>query len=62
MTHKSKTPAGTGPAGVSRVRLDGWTHSLDNLAASRVQFLIAANHIRPELAVMVAALAFGGGA
>ncbi|KPF90210.1 hypothetical protein IP81_15825 [Novosphingobium sp. AAP83] len=27
----------------------------------QAQFLIAAHHVRPELAVMVAALAFGGG-
>ncbi|MBC2651359.1 hypothetical protein [Novosphingobium aerophilum] len=57
MTQKSKTPAGTG---ASRVRLDGWTHSLDNLAASRVQFLIAAYNVRPELAAMIAVLAFEG--
>lgn len=60
MTQKSKTPAGTDPAGVSRVCLDGWTRSLDNLAATRVQFLIAAHHVRPELAAMIAAFAFGG--
>ena len=60
MTHTSKTPAGFDPAGVSRVRLDGWTRHLDNLAASRVQFLIATQHVRPELAAMIAALALGG--
>lgn len=28
--------------------------------AMQVQFLIAAHHVRPELAAMIAALAFGG--
>ena len=41
-------------------KLAGGAHYLSNLEAQRVQFLIAAHSIRPELAVMVAALAFGG--
>lgn len=35
---------------------------LDNFSplAIQAQFLIAAHHVRPELAAMIAALAFGG--
>jgi hypothetical protein len=35
------------------------TESLSPLAM-QVQTLVAAHHVRPELAVMIAALAFGG--
>jgi hypothetical protein len=35
---------------------------LNSLYPLQAQFLIAAHHVRPELANMLAALAFGGGA
>jgi hypothetical protein len=41
-------------------KLAGGARYLSNLDVERAQFLIAAHAIRPELAVMVAALAFGG--
>jgi len=56
MPQKSKTPAGTG---ASRDSFRGLSHTLPNPMAMQVQFLIAAYHIRPGLAAMVAA--FGGG-
>lgn len=34
---------------------------LNSLCPLQAQFLIAAHHVRPELATMLAALAFGGG-
>lgn len=55
-----KTPAGK--AGASRDLLGGWSRNLPNPDALQAQFLIAAHHVRPEMAAMVAALAFGGGA
>ena len=48
------------PARGGAVQLGGERH-LDTLCAHRAQFLIAEHHIRPELAAMVAALAFKGG-
>jgi len=53
-----KTAAGTG---VSRDLLGGWSRSLASPSAMQVQFLIAAHRVRPEVAVMLAAIAFGGG-
>lgn len=41
-------------------KLAGGARYLSTLEAERAQFLIAAYAVRPELAVMVAALAFGG--
>lgn len=35
---------------------------LDRLCSQRAQFLIAAHHVAPGLAVVIADLAFGGGA
>lgn len=55
---KRKTPPGKGGVGD---RLGGWSQGADSLAASRAQFLIAAHHVRPELAAMLAGLAFGAG-
>ena len=43
-------------------KLAGAARCLSNLGVERAQFLIAAYAVRPELAVMVAALAFGGAA
>ena len=59
MPQKSKTPAGTG---ASRDSFAGLSRSLSNPSTIQAQFLIAAHHVRPELAAMVASLAFGGGA
>lgn len=59
MLQKSKTPAGTG---ASRDSFADLSHSLSTPQVMQVQILIAAHHVRPELAAMVAALAFGGGA
>jgi len=41
-------------------RLPGASHRSLNPLPFQTQFLIAAHHIRPELAAMVAALTFGG--
>lgn len=58
MLLKSKTPAGK--AGASRDLLGCWSQSLPNVDALRVQTLIFAYAVRPEVAAMIAALAFGG--
>ena len=59
MPPKCKTPAGTG---ASRDSFAGLSLPLSNSHVIQAQFLIAAHNVRPELAAMVAALAFGGGA
>lgn len=59
MPQKSKTPAGTG---ASRDSFAGLSHPLSTPLAMQVQTLIYAHHVRPELAAMLAAIAFGGGA
>lgn len=59
MHQKSKTPAGTG---ASRDNFAGLSHSLFTPVPMQVQFLIAAHNVRPEVATMIAALVFGGGA
>lgn len=59
MPQKSKTPAGTG---ASRDSFAGLSLPFSTPLAIQAQFLIAAHHVQPELAAMVAALAFGGGA
>jgi hypothetical protein len=35
---------------------------LNTIIASQAQFLIAAHHVRPELAVALSTIVFGGGA
>lgn len=60
MPQTCKTPAVQ--AGASRDSCGGRPQSLPSLDAYRAQFLTAAYAVRPEVAVMVAALAFGGGA
>ena len=60
MPRTSKTPACE--AGVPRDSCGGRSHSFPTLDAYRAQFLTLAYSVRPEVAVMVAALAFGGGA
>ena len=59
MPQKSKTPAVTG---ASRDSFAGLSRPLSTALTIQVQFLIAAHHVRPELAAMIAALAFGGDA
>jgi hypothetical protein len=60
MPHKSETRAGKARA--SRNSCGGWFRDPLSPFTLQSQFLIAAHHVRPELAAMVAALAFGGGA
>ena len=56
---KKDTPlAGTG--GASCNQLGGCLHETLTLSAYRAQHLIAAHGIRPDLAAMVASIAFGG--
>jgi hypothetical protein len=58
MPLKSETPHG---GGASRNSCGGCFRDSLSPLALQAQFLIAAHHVRPELAVMVAALAFSGG-
>lgn len=55
----SETPRN---GGASRNSCGGWFRDCLSPLALQSQFLIAAHHVRPELAATVAALAFGGGA
>lgn len=58
-TPKNETPlAATG--GASCNQRGGCLHDPLTLSAYRAQHLIAAHGIRPDLAVMVASIAFGG--
>lgn len=57
MPHKSETPRN---GGASRNSCGGCFRDSLSPHAIQAQFLIAAHHIRPELAAMVAALTFGG--
>lgn len=57
MPQKSKTPAGTG---ASRDSFAGLSPFFSNPLDIQTQFLIAAHHVRPELAAMIAAAVFGG--
>jgi len=59
MARKCKTPAGK--AGASRDSLGGQSQTFTSALSAQAQFLISAHHVRPELATMIAALAFGGG-
>lgn len=59
MPHKSETPRS---GGESRNSCGGCFRDTLSPLAIQAQFLIAAHHVRPELAAMVAALAFGVGA
>jgi len=49
-------------AGASRNRLGSRLHPSHTLSAYRAQHLISTYAMRPELAALVASLAFGGGA
>jgi hypothetical protein len=58
MPQTSKTPPVEG--GASRVQLGGCSHPFPTVDTYRTQFLILAHAVRPEMAGMLAALAFGG--
>lgn len=58
MPHKCETPR---KGGASRNSCGGWFRDPLTLSAYRAQHLIAAYGLRPELAAMLAAVAFGGG-
>ena len=60
MAQTNETPAGSQLAGVSCNQLGGWLRDPITLSAYRAQHLITAHGIRPDLAVMVASIAFGG--
>jgi hypothetical protein len=57
VAHKYETPH---KGGASRNSLDGTFRERLTPLALQSQFLIGAHHIRPELAAMLATLAFGG--
>jgi hypothetical protein len=57
MPEKCETPHG---GGVSRNSCGGCFRDSLTPHNLQVQFLIAAHHVRPEFAAMIAALAFGG--
>jgi hypothetical protein len=59
MTQTSKTPAYQ--AGASRDGLECASHVFSNLEAYQAQFLTLAYAVRPEVVVILAVLAFGGG-
>lgn len=59
MPQKSETRAVEARA--SRNSCGGWLRDPLNPCTLQSQFLIAAHNVRPELAAMIAALAFGGG-
>ncbi len=58
MPLKSETRAGEARA--SRNSCRGWFRDSLTPLEVQAQFLVAMHNVRPELAVMVAALAFGG--
>ncbi len=58
MPQKCETPR---EGGASRTSCGGRFRDLSSPLTLQTQFLTAAHHVRPELAAMVAALAFGGG-
>lgn len=61
MISKQETPlAATG--GASRDSFGGLSRDPSSLALQRAQFLMLAHAIRPDLAVMLGAIVFDGGA
>jgi hypothetical protein len=59
---ETRSPAGQGGAGNGDAAIEMKTNAPcggDSLLASRAQWLVLAHQVRPDLAVMVAALAFG---
>lgn len=61
MGRKEQTPAG-GAAGVRCDSIAGPSHHPLSLEAQRAQFLVLTHAVRPDLAVMLAAAVFDGGA
>ena len=59
MNQKSEAPRN---GGASRNSFGGCFRDTLSPLGIQVQFLIASHHVRPELAVMLVAIAFGGGA
>jgi hypothetical protein len=59
MSQKCETPR---IGGASRNSCGGFFRDPNSPVSLQTQILITAHHFRPELAVMLAALAFGGGA
>lgn len=57
MHQKSETPRS---GGASRNSCGGWFRGPNTPHEVQTQFLIAMHHVRPELAAIVASLAFGG--
>ncbi len=60
MPQTNETPAGVQTAGVSCNQRGGCLQETLTLSSFRAQHLIAAHGIRPDLAAMVASIAFGG--
>lgn len=60
MPQKSETRAVEARA--SRNSCGGWFRDPFSPCTLQSQFLIAAHHVRPEMAAIIAVLAFGGGA
>ncbi len=58
MPEKSNAPRN---GGASRKSCGGLFRDPSTAVDVQAQFLIAAHHIRPEMAAMMAALVFGGG-
>lgn len=57
MRQKSETPHG---GGASRSQLGGWLRDPLTPLEVLVQMLVASHRARPELATIIAAIAFGG--
>lgn len=62
MAQTNETPAGSHVAGVSRDSFAGLSREPSSLALQRAQFLMLSHAIRPDMAVMLGALIFDGGA
>ncbi|ASJ91143.1 hypothetical protein [Porphyrobacter sp. CACIAM 03H1] len=60
--HPEKEAPLAGTGGASRDSFAGLSHELSSLAHQRAQFLMLAHAIRPDMAVMLGALIFDGGA
>jgi hypothetical protein len=61
-TPKNEAPAGSQLAGAPCDSFAGLSPELSSLACQRAQFLMLAHAIRPDMAVMLGALIFDGGA
>lgn len=59
---EKEAPAGSLLAGASRDSFGGLSLEPSSLALQRAQFLMVAHAIRPDVAVMLGALIFDGGA